>query len=623
MIFMTKSDYEFDGIVIGAGHAGIEAALALSRTGLKVLVLSVTLDNIGYCACNPSIGGSAKGHLVKEIDALGGEMGIAADKCILSLRMLNASKGPAVRSLRAQVDKYKYHAYMKSVLENEPNITLRQGEAKSIETNGGRVTGVTTAVGLSYKAPAVIVATGVYLNSEIIIGDTTSAQGPSGFPRAPHLTQGLAVLGIGLRRFKTGTPARVHRDTIDLTKFEVQEGDEGLYSFSALSKGVKSDKEKCYLGYTNERTHELIRRNIHLAPKYNGMIHGVGARYCPSIEDKIVRFPDKARHQFFIEPEGAGTKEMYVQGLSTSFPAAVQLDLYRTIEGFENVKIMRDAYAIEYDCIDSLALYPTLEYKKITGLYFAGQINGTSGYEEAAAQGLVAGLNASLALRGKAPLILSRENSYIGVMIDDLVTAGTDEPYRMMTGRAEFRLSLRQDNADLRLTEIGYDAGLAGRSRMKRLKSKRSHLERAKALLSMQTPRAVLEKLFGETGQPLPKSGATVKQLLLRAEITIDILLRHWDVLSFLSRQELDGFVSDIKYEGYLELQNKMHKETERVSSAPLPSGLDYMSIDGMRMEAREKLNKIKPLTIGQAARIPGVNPADINVLIIYMRKDS
>lgn len=617
-----KNDYEFDGIVVGAGHAGIEAALALSRTGFKVLVLSVSLDNIGYCSCNPSIGGSAKGHLVKEIDALGGEMGVAADKSILSLRMLNVSKGPAVRSLRAQVDKYKYHSYMKSVLENDPNIVLRQGEVKSIVCGGGRVTGVTTVVGLEYKAGVVIVASGVYLNSEVIIGETRESKGPSGFPRASHLTSCLMELGVTMRRFKTGTPARVHKDSIDLAKFEVQEGDEGLYSFSMLSKGAPASKDKCYLGYTNEKTHELIRKNIHLAPKYNGMINSAGPRYCPSVEDKIVKFPDKERHQFFIEPEGAGTKEMYVQGLSTSFPAAVQLEMYRTINGFESIQIMRDAYAIEYDCIDSLLLYPTLEYKDIGGLYFAGQVNGTSGYEEAAAQGLVAGLNASLRLRGREPLILTRDNSYIGVMIDDLVTVGTDEPYRMMTGRAEFRLSLRHDNADLRLTEIGYGAGLAGAARMRKLKAKMEHLHLAQSFLGVQVPRDALKSIFEETGQPLPKSGATLKQLLLRAEITADILTRHWDILTFMPRQELDGFVSDVKYEGYLNLQNKMHRETERVSNSPLPAGLDYMGIEGMRIEAREKLNKVRPLSVGQAARIPGVNPADINVLIIYLRKN-
>ena len=618
---MIKSDYEYDAVVVGAGHAGIEAALTLSRTGNRVLVLSVTLDNIGYCSCNPSIGGSAKGHLVREIDALGGEMGRAADKCLLSLRMLNASKGPAVRSLRAQVDKYKYHAYMKSVLENEPNITLRQGEAKSIDVGNGKIVGVTTVVGLSYKAKVVIIATGVYLNSDIIIGTVIERQGPSGFPRASHLTESLLALGVEMRRFKTGTPARVHRDSIDLSAFEVQEGDEGIYSFSVLSKGVKTDKEKCYLGYTNDGTHGLIRGNIHLAPKYNGTINSAGPRYCPSIEDKIVKFPDKERHQFFIEPEGEGTKEMYVQGLSTSFPAALQLELYRSIKGFENLQIMRDAYAIEYDCIDSLQLYPTLEYKNISGLYFAGQVNGTSGYEEAAAQGLVAGLNASLSLRGQTPLLLARETSYIGVMIDDLVTIGTDEPYRMMTGRAEFRLSLRQDNADLRLTEIGYNAGLAGEKRMKKLKQKKANLEKARGLLDKQTPRGTLINIFAEFDLPLPKSGATLRQLIRREIITSDVLSRHWDVLSFLTAEELESVMSDVKYEGYLELQDKMNKESERVSGSPLSKDTDYMSIHGMRKEAREKLSKVKPLTIGQAARVPGVTPADINVLIIFTKK--
>ena len=616
-----NGDYNFDGIVIGAGHAGIEAGLALARTGKRTLVLSVSLDNIGWLACNPSIGGTAKGHLVREIDALGGEMGVAADKCLTSLRMLNASKGPAVQSLRAQIDKYKYHAYMKSVLENEKLVTLRQGEAKHLIGQDGKVTGVETVMGLTYYAPAVIVCSGVYLGSDIIVGDVVLPQGPAGFPRATYLTQSLLDLGIEIRRFKTGTPARVHKDSVDISKLAIQHGEEGLYSFSALSKGVKATKELCYLGYTNERTHDVIRNNLHLAPKYNGMIKGAGPRYCPSIEDKIVKFPDKTRHSFFLEPEGDGTKEMYVQGISTGLPASVQIEMYRTIEGFENVHIMRDAYAIEYDCINSLDLLPTLEYKGIKGLYFAGQVNGTSGYEEAGAQGLVAGLNASLALDGKPPLVLRRDNSYIGVMIDDLVTIGTDEPYRMMTSRAEYRLCLRQDNADIRLTEEGYKAGLVSKKRMNLLKKKKANLKKAESLLGVNAPRTALLGIFGELNAPLPLSGASLGALVKRPEITPALLSRHWDVLDFLSPFEQAEFFTDVRYSGYLDRQEKVRRESARVEDMPLDINTDYMQMHGLRIEAREKLNRIKPLTVGQASRIPGVTPADVNVLIIKSKK--
>ena len=615
----TKT-FNYDAVVVGAGHAGIEAALALARTGLNTLILSVTLDNIGYLACNPSIGGTAKGHLVREVDALGGQMGITADKTLTQLRMLNSSKGPAVQSLRAQVDKYAYHREMKRVLENTENITLRQGEAAELLVEDGKVKGVKTVFGLTYSAKAVVICSGVYLGAEIIVGSVRLEQGPSGFPRATYLTKNLLELGVELRRFKTGTPARVHRDSVDLSKLEVQKGEKELYSFSVLSKKVNSMKEECYLGYTNKHTHQVIRDNLHLAPKYNGTIKGTGPRYCPSIEDKIVRFPDKSRHSFFLEPEGDGTKEMYVQGISTGLPASVQLEMYRTIEGFENVEIMRDAYAIEYDCINSLDLLPTLEYKHIENLFFAGQINGTSGYEEAAAQGLVAGINASLKLRNEPPLILKRENSYIGVMIDDLVTIGTDEPYRMMTGRAEYRLSLRQDNADNRLTELGYRTGLVTDKRMRLLKRKQKKLKKAYGLLKTSAPRAVLEGIFSETGFALPLSGANLEALLRRPEISTELLRKHWDILDFLSAAEAEEFFTDIRYSGYLDRQEKDRQEAARVGDMPLSPSTDYMNMHGLRMEAREKLNKVKPLTIGQASRIPGVTPADINVLIIKTR---
>ena len=599
----------------------MEAGLALARLGHETLVLSITLDNVAYLACNPSIGGTAKGHLVREVDALGGEMGVAADKTLTQLRMLNRSKGAAVHSLRAQVDKYKYHEYMKSVLEKHPKIHLRQGEASDLIVENDVVKGVRTVYKMEYYAPVVVLACGVYLKSTIIVGDVIEPKGPVCFNRANHLSDSLKALGIEVRRFKTGTPARVKRSSVDFSALEVQEGEEDIYSFSALSKKVHAQKRCCYLGYTNEKTHEIIRDNLSLAPKYSGLIHGTGARYCPSIEDKIVRFADKSRHQFFLEPEGEGTEEMYVQGLSTSLPAFVQLDMYRSIKGFDNLEIMRDAYAIEYDCINPLELFPTLMHKKIKGLFFAGQINGTSGYEEAAAQGIVAGINAAMYLSGKTPVVLTRDNSYIGVLIDDLVTVGTDEPYRMMTSRAEFRLSLRQDNADLRLTPIGRKAGLVTDRRWKAYLKKAKSLNAAREKLNEVMPPKSLTDMFAAAGEQPPVTGYTVESVIKRPLITPELFIRFSDIFDGIDKAALQQLFVEVKYSGYLGRAEKTRAEQKRLENSSLPADIDYRSIKGLRLEAAEKLNKIKPLSIGQAARISGVTPADVNVLIVNLKK--
>lgn len=618
---MSTNKSCYDAIVVGAGHAGVEAGLALARLGHETLVLSITLDNVAYLACNPSIGGTAKGHLVREVDALGGEMGVAADKTLTQLRMLNRSKGAAVHSLRAQVDKYKYHEYMKSVLEKHPKIHLRQGEASDLIVENDVVKGVRTVYKMEYYAPVVVLACGVYLKSTIIVGDVIEPKGPVCFNRANHLSDSLKALGIEVRRFKTGTPARVKRSSVDFSALEVQEGEEDIYSFSALSKKVHAKKRCCYLGYTNEKTHEIIRDNLSLAPKYSGLIHGTGARYCPSIEDKIVRFADKSRHQFFLEPEGEGTEEMYVQGLSTSLPAFVQLDMYRSIKGFENLEIMRDAYAIEYDCINPLELFPTLMHKKIKGLFFAGQINGTSGYEEAAAQGIVAGINAAMYLSGKSPMVLTRDNSYIGVLIDDLVTVGTDEPYRMMTSRAEFRLSLRQDNADLRLTPIGRKAGLVTDRRWKAYLKKVKSLNAARKKLNEVMPPKSLTDMFAAAGEQPPVTGYTVESVIKRPLITPELFIRFSDIFDGIDKAALQQLFVEVKYSGYLGRAEKTRAEQKRLENSSLPADTDYRLIKGLRLEAAEKLNKIKPLSIGQAARISGVTPADVNVLIVNLKK--
>ncbi len=611
------SEGAYDAVVIGAGHAGVEAALALARTGLKTAVLTLNLDSVGFMPCNPSVGGTAKGHLVREIDALGGQMGITADECALQVRMLNAGKGAAVQSLRAQVDKNEYHKKIKQILETTPNLRLVQGEAEKILTKNGKVVGVLTAYGGVFSCRAVIVATGVYLNAETIAGEVVKCSGPNGFERATKLTKSLISLGYTVRRFKTGTPARIDGRTIDYSKTERQEG-ETVYPFSFLHRRVPEAQTPCYLCYTNPRTHEIILNSLDRAPVYNGQIQSAGPRYCPSIETKVVRFRDKERHQLFLEPEGADTLEVYVQGLSTSLPHELQREVYRSVEGLERCEIMRYAYAIEYDCVDTLDVLPTLESKKIEGLYTAGQLNGTSGYEEAAAQGLMAGLNASLKLRGKPPLILGRDEAYIGVLIDDLVTKGTDEPYRMMTSRAEFRLSLRQDNADLRLTEKGYAAGLVTEARYRKFKARKALRKKVLKALDERAEQKKADAFVQSRGDP-PLAGSVSFADLLRRGAKIEELLSVFGILENVPTDILLSAETEIKYEGYLKASEKERQKAKKMEEKRLPETIDYEKIEGLRLEAREKLNKVRPLNLGQAERVPGVTPADIAVLMIYL----
>ena len=611
---------KFDMIVIGAGHAGCEAALAGARLGKKVLLTCLNLDSVAFLACNPSIGGTAKGHLVCEIDALGGEMGINADETAIQIRMLNEGKGPAVHSLRAQVDKIAYHCRMKKVLEENSNVFLKQAEVTEILVENEKVIGVKTALGESFFAGAVIVATGVYLKSRIIIGEFSQNIGPNGFASANGLTQSLLDLGFEIRRFKTGTPARINGRTIDFSKLAPQEGTDGI-SFSPLSKNPNKNVAICFETATNLKTHEIILKNLKRAPMFSGEIKGVGPRYCPSIEDKIVRFPNRERHQIFLEPEALSTNEIYVQGVSTSLPADVQNEMYASIEGLENAQIMRNAYAIEYDCINSQELSPSLESKKISGLFFAGQINGTSGYEEAAAQGLVAGINASLKLDGKSALVLKRNEAYIGVLIDDLVTKGTNEPYRMMTSRAEFRLVLRQDNADSRLTEIGRKIGLVSDERYQLFKKKQEILEKMRKKLEILIKiDEKTKKFLKENQEPTPSGSIKAIDLLKRNNIDIYKLNETYDLFSEEETRFMDTINTEVKYSGYIKQQNDEIEKLKKQEEVSLVEVEDYSKIKGLRIEAQQKLNKIRPETLGQASRISGVSPADITVLSIYLK---
>ena len=611
------SEGTYDAVVIGAGHAGCEAALALARTGQRTVLLTLNLDSIGFLPCNPSVGGTAKGHLVREIDALGGEMGLNADRCTLQIRMLNTGKGAAVQSLRAQTDKNAYHREMKRVLEHTENLRIVQAEAARILTENGNVSGVVTHYGGVFSCRAAVIATGVYLHARTITGEVVKESGPNGFAPATLLTQNLIELGYSVRRFTTGTPARLDGRTIDFEKLTAQEGDTLLFPFSFLNTKVPETQVPCYLTYTNQKTHELILNNLDRAPLYNGTISSTGPRYCPSIETKVVRFSDKERHQLFLEPEGADTTEIYVQGLSTSLPHDLQKEMYRTVEGLERCEIVRYAYAIEYDCIDTLDVLPTLEFKKVEGLYTAGQINGTSGYEEAAAQGLVAGLNASLKLRGLPPLILRRDQAYIGVLIDDLVTKGTDEPYRMMTSRAEFRLLLRQDNADVRLTPIGRECGLVTDERWQRYLDRKQMREKVLKTLSERADNKQAAALLEAHGEHFT-NGVTYADLL-RRNIPIAEIRQTFGLFEGVPNDILLSAETEVRYEGYLKTSEREREKAKKMEEKPLPADIDYANIDGLRLEAREKLARIRPLNLGQAERISGVNPADIAVLMVYL----